>query len=54
MVGRNSNGEVFFGKTWLCMAISPLMAEAVALLKAVQFVGNMGVHNVKFELIIKN
>ncbi|GKV12249.1 hypothetical protein SLEP1_g23421 [Rubroshorea leprosula] len=28
MVGRNSNCEICFGKTWFCMAISPLMVEA--------------------------
>ncbi|GLU12873.1 hypothetical protein SLE2022_295310 [Rubroshorea leprosula] len=49
MVGQNFNGEVCFGKTWFCMAISPLMAKTIALLKAAQFVGDMGVHYVVVE-----
>ncbi|GLT95177.1 hypothetical protein SLE2022_128730 [Rubroshorea leprosula] len=49
MVGCDSNSEICFGNNWFCMALSPLIAEAIALLKAVQFVANMGVHYVIFE-----
>ncbi|GLT61404.1 hypothetical protein SLA2020_341140 [Shorea laevis] len=49
MVGRDSNGELCFGKTWFCMALSPLMAEAAALLKAVRYVIDIGIHEVIFE-----
>ncbi|GLT41530.1 hypothetical protein SLA2020_155870 [Shorea laevis] len=49
MVGRNFKGEFCFGKSWFCMALSPLMAEAAALHKATQFVEEMDGHNVIFE-----
>ncbi|GLU11713.1 hypothetical protein SLE2022_284380 [Rubroshorea leprosula] len=49
MVGRNSNAEICLGSVWHCMALSPLMAEALALLKATQYVINMGLHQVIFE-----
>ncbi|GLU18232.1 hypothetical protein SLE2022_345430 [Rubroshorea leprosula] len=49
MVGRNSNGEICFGKTWSCMALSPLMAETTALLKAIRFVEDRRIHQAIFE-----
>ncbi|GLT81502.1 hypothetical protein SLA2020_528840 [Shorea laevis] len=49
MVGRNSNGDICFRKTWIYMLLSPLTAGAAALLKAVRFVEDMGLHDVIFE-----
>ncbi|GKU86545.1 hypothetical protein SLEP1_g1057 [Rubroshorea leprosula] len=49
MVGRDSNGAMCFGKTWNCMALSPLMAETAALFKAIHFVENRGIHQAIFE-----
>ncbi|GLU18503.1 hypothetical protein SLE2022_348000 [Rubroshorea leprosula] len=49
MVGRNSNGELCFGKTWCDMALTPLMAEADALLKAVHFAEDNGIQDAIFE-----
>ncbi|GLT81408.1 hypothetical protein SLA2020_527970 [Shorea laevis] len=49
MVGCNSNGDFCFGKTWFCMALSPLMAEATTLLKAVKYVIDRGLQDVIFK-----
>ncbi|GLU13484.1 hypothetical protein SLE2022_301180 [Rubroshorea leprosula] len=49
MVARNFKGEICFGNSWLSVALSPLMAEAAALYKAVQYVESLGTHNVFFE-----
>ncbi|GKV23955.1 hypothetical protein SLEP1_g33625 [Rubroshorea leprosula] len=49
MVGRNFKGEICVGESWLAMASSPLMAEAVALCKAAKYMESMGAQNVLFE-----
>ncbi|GLU16601.1 hypothetical protein SLE2022_330280 [Rubroshorea leprosula] len=49
MVGRNLNGDFCFGKTWFCMALSPLMVEATAPFKAIRYVIDKGLHDVIFE-----
>ncbi|GLU23997.1 hypothetical protein SLE2022_399700 [Rubroshorea leprosula] len=49
MVARDSNGYICLGMTWSCMALSALMPEAAALLKAVKFVKDMGQQEVIFE-----
>ncbi|GLT35678.1 hypothetical protein SLA2020_101090 [Shorea laevis] len=49
MVGRNFDGELLIGRTWRCSASSPLMAEASALLKAIQYATDMGLNYVIFE-----
>ncbi|GKV19300.1 hypothetical protein SLEP1_g29582 [Rubroshorea leprosula] len=49
MVGRDFKGEIRFGEFWLSMALSPLMAEAVALCKAAKYMENRGAQNVLFE-----
>ncbi|GLT36788.1 hypothetical protein SLA2020_111440 [Shorea laevis] len=49
MVGRNSKGEIYFGNIWLCSALSPLMAEALVLFKAIKVVANMGIQYAFFE-----
>ncbi|GKV39420.1 hypothetical protein SLEP1_g47185 [Rubroshorea leprosula] len=49
MVGRNFKGEIYVGESWLAMASSPLMAEAVALCKAAKYMESMGAQNVLFE-----
>ncbi|GLU00931.1 hypothetical protein SLE2022_182650 [Rubroshorea leprosula] len=49
MVGHNSKGEICFGNVWLCMALSPVMAEALVLFKATKLVANMGIQHVIFK-----
>ncbi|GKV39936.1 hypothetical protein SLEP1_g47630 [Rubroshorea leprosula] len=49
MVARNFKGEICFGNSWLSVALSPIMAEAAALYKAVQYVESLGTNNVFFE-----
>ncbi|GLT26822.1 hypothetical protein SLA2020_018640 [Shorea laevis] len=49
MVGRDPNGQIVMGRTWLCLALSPLMAEATALLKAIQTADDLGLEHVIFE-----
>ncbi|GLT82827.1 hypothetical protein SLE2022_011630 [Rubroshorea leprosula] len=49
MVSRDSYGKLLVGRTWICSAISPLMAEVNALLKAVQSAVDMGLDRVIFE-----
>ncbi|GLT58613.1 hypothetical protein SLA2020_314900 [Shorea laevis] len=49
MVGRNFKGEICLGESWLSMALSPLMAEAVALNKAAKYMESLGAQNVFFE-----
>ncbi|GKV46733.1 hypothetical protein SLEP1_g53708 [Rubroshorea leprosula] len=49
MVGRDSYGKILTGRTWLCSTASSLMAEANALLRAVQSAADMGLDQVIFE-----
>ncbi|GLT34775.1 hypothetical protein SLA2020_092720 [Shorea laevis] len=49
LVARDASGDICFGKTWSCMASTPLMAEAAAILKAVKLVEDMGLQEVIFE-----
>ncbi|GLU20287.1 hypothetical protein SLE2022_364950 [Rubroshorea leprosula] len=49
MIARNSNGQICFGNSWLCVALSPLMAEALAMLRAIKSAINRGLHAVIFE-----
>ncbi|GLT96413.1 hypothetical protein SLE2022_140350 [Rubroshorea leprosula] len=49
IVGRNSDGNLLLGRTWRCSTSSPLMAEATALLKAIQYAADMGLIFVIFE-----
>ncbi|GLT45911.1 hypothetical protein SLA2020_197070 [Shorea laevis] len=49
MVGRDPNGQIVMGSTWFCLALSPLMAEATALLKAIQTADDLGLDHVIFE-----
>ncbi|GKV49235.1 hypothetical protein SLEP1_g55998 [Rubroshorea leprosula] len=49
MVGRDSNDEIYFGRTWRYSASTPLSAEAAAFLRAVRFAEDKGFQDIIFE-----